>query len=322
MDLTVVMYHYVRNLTSSRYPRIKALPVEVFEAQLENLVKYYVPCSLEQVIMAVKGQEELPPKACLLTFDDGFIDHYLTVFPALIKRELTGVFFLPAKPIEERKVLDVHKIHFILATVENPSILVNEILTALRRYRSSDHSMEPAEELYLNYANADEYDSAEIVFVKAILQRVLPNSIRSEMIDSLFAKYVQVDERTFANELYMNVDQIKCMARYGMSIGGHGYNHLWFDSLDLREQEMEIERTRSFLSEVCDNSLESWAIAYPYGSYNRDTLDILRRAGCTIGFTARPGIIKDLARPLELARVDTRDVTFESVVMNAARGSV
>ncbi|HIE82956.1 MAG TPA: polysaccharide deacetylase, partial [Dehalococcoidia bacterium] len=69
----------------------------------------------------------LPSNACWLTFDDGFSDHYRTVFPILAKREISGTFFAPAGPLLERCVLDVHKIQFILAGTRNVSGIVSLI---------------------------------------------------------------------------------------------------------------------------------------------------------------------------------------------------
>ena len=34
-------------------------------------------------------------------------------------------------------------------------------------------------------------------------------------------------EEAFSRELYMSMDQIKCMVDCGMHIGSHGYDHYW-----------------------------------------------------------------------------------------------
>ena len=39
--LTVVMYHYVRDLKNSKYPALKGLDVQLFEEQILYLKKYY-----------------------------------------------------------------------------------------------------------------------------------------------------------------------------------------------------------------------------------------------------------------------------------------
>ncbi len=74
--LTIVMYHYVRDLRHSRYPEIKGLQTELFEQQIAYIARRYNPISAYDLIEAVVGGEELPPKAILLTFDDAYIDHF------------------------------------------------------------------------------------------------------------------------------------------------------------------------------------------------------------------------------------------------------
>ena len=91
--LTIINYHYVRDLSRTRYPQIKGLPTQRFEGQLDYITKHYTVCSVGQVVSALKGEDQLPPYPCLLTFDDGLVDHYVTVFPRLEERGIIGSFF-------------------------------------------------------------------------------------------------------------------------------------------------------------------------------------------------------------------------------------
>ena len=79
-------------------------------------------------------------------------------------------------------------------------------------------------------------------------------------------KYVSDDEASFSRELYMSVDQIKCMSRNGMYIGSHGYNHYWLNALPAEKQEQEIDKSLQFLSSV-DAPTDDWMMAYPYGAF-------------------------------------------------------
>ena len=121
--LTIVMYHYVRDLPRTRYPRIKGRTIEEFEGQLDYIQRHYTVTTTRAVIEASRGGRPLPSNACLLTFDDGFLDHYTTVFPRLLARGLSGSFYPPAVVARGGRVLDVHKIHFILAATEDLSLI-------------------------------------------------------------------------------------------------------------------------------------------------------------------------------------------------------
>ena len=54
--LTVVMYHYVRDLQNSRFPEIKGCDVRLFKEQVGYIKKHYTPVTVEEVIAAKNGE--------------------------------------------------------------------------------------------------------------------------------------------------------------------------------------------------------------------------------------------------------------------------
>ena len=91
------MYHYIRPIKDSPYPLIKGLELEEFKAQLNFLEKNYKIITMEALIKFVKKDISLPKNSCLLTFDDGYKDHYLYVFPELKKKRNSRIFLSSAK---------------------------------------------------------------------------------------------------------------------------------------------------------------------------------------------------------------------------------
>ena len=112
--LTIVMYHYVRDLRHSAYPELKGLSTDAFEGQIQYIKRHYNVISGPELMDAIVESAPLPPCPLLLTFDDGYIDHFTEVFPVLDRENLPGCFFPPAKCILEHKVLDVNKVHYII----------------------------------------------------------------------------------------------------------------------------------------------------------------------------------------------------------------
>ena len=112
--LYIVMYHYTRDLKNSRYPEIKGLDLELFREQINYLKDNFSVVTMEEVINAAEGYNELPDNAVLLTFDDGYIDNYTYAFPILEEAKVQGSFFIPGKTFSEHQLLDVNKIHYIL----------------------------------------------------------------------------------------------------------------------------------------------------------------------------------------------------------------
>ena len=128
--VTIVMYHFVRDLKHSRFPEIKGLSTDKFKEQIDYIKKHYTPIKIEDLIeVRHNGHRDLPRNAILLTFDDGYIDHFNNVFPILDENKIQGSFFPPAKAITQKKVLDVNKIHFVLATVADKGKIIDTIFS-------------------------------------------------------------------------------------------------------------------------------------------------------------------------------------------------
>ena len=106
--LTIVMYHYVRELPLTRYPNIKGLKTTQFKAQLDYLRTHYVFVTRAQCLAALHGGPPLPTNAVVLTFDDGYLDHYTDVFPLLNQYGIEGWFFPPVRTIRYGEVLGVN----------------------------------------------------------------------------------------------------------------------------------------------------------------------------------------------------------------------
>jgi len=306
--LTVVMYHYVRDLPNTRYPKIKALRTDQFELQLDHIARTYEVVALADVVQAAQGGPSLPQSACLLTFDDGLADHYETVFPRLRSRSMPGAFFPPGLAIVERVLLDVHKIHFILAAAHDQRAVAASMLEQLDRMRERRALLPTAQELRAAYEHEDRFDTPEVVLIKGALQFGLPADARSELVDALFAAFVPDDEHELARELYLDVAQLRELVHSGMAVGGHGWEHLWLGTLPRSQQAREIRKTVGLLEHVYESTPSCWTMCYPYGSYDEHTLELVREHGGALGLTTQADVARSLSRPLEIARLDTNDL--------------
>ena len=124
--LYISMYHYTRDIVHSRYPQIKGLDTNLFRQQIEYMKNNFNIVTMEQVIDAVEGKSELSEKALLLTFDDGYIDNYTFAFPILEEFGIQGSFFIPGKTFTTHQLLDVNKIHYILASAGSLTVEYQE----------------------------------------------------------------------------------------------------------------------------------------------------------------------------------------------------
>ncbi len=310
--LTVVMYHYVRDLKNSRYPEIKGCDVHFFKEQVAFLKKHYNIVTIEQLLDTYYNNSSLPPKAVLLTFDDAYKDHFEYVFPILTHEHIQGAFYTPVKAVMEHTVLDVNKIHFILASTPTECMnkLLYEIKLQLDKYREEYH-LETYDYYFEKLAVANRFDTKEVIFVKRLLQVELKEELRKKITGDIFEKIVGIDESAFSRELYMSIDQIKCMVDCGMHIGSHGYDHYWLSSLPKEKQEFEIAKSIEFIDMVGGDA-KNWTICYPYGDYNQDTIDLLKQHGCKMGLCTKVDVAtlgSDIPDSIfKLPRLDVNDL--------------
>jgi peptidoglycan/xylan/chitin deacetylase (PgdA/CDA1 family) len=307
-NVTIVMYHYVRDLEHSRFPAIKGLSVERFCRQLDYIQSRFTPIAVEDLVGALSpAKKELPANPILLTFDDGYSDHFTNVFPLLDARGIQACFFPPVQSVLEHKVLDVNKIQFILAAVSDVGSLVDQVFSSLSEF-GTKYPLRTKEAYYHAIPEQHRYDSRDVTVLKRLLQRELPEPVRAEIVRRLFAEHVTTDESSFACELYMSVDQIACLRRHGMHIGSHGNTHAWLDRLSPDAQVVEVDQSLEFLQTLGVGRNE-WTMCYPYGGFNDSLLHVLQTRHCQLGFTAAPRIADlDVDDRLTLPRIDTNDL--------------
>ena len=93
----ILMYHYVSPLPEDADDIRIDLTVEpdLFRAHLQYLSEAgYSTISLYELHDALLTGSRLPEKPVVLTFDDGYLDHYTQVFPLLQAHGFTATFFI------------------------------------------------------------------------------------------------------------------------------------------------------------------------------------------------------------------------------------
>lgn len=299
----VIMYHYVREINKSNYPNLKGLEYKLFVKQINYFLKKFNILSYENFVEII-NKKKIPKKpSILLTFDDGYLDHYEYVFPFLNKKKVEGIFYPPKKAIENKTVLDVNKIHFILEKEQNRKKILNEIINDLKK----ENLIKYLEKNLENINTHSRFDDKETVMIKRLLQHFLPSNMREKILNSLFKKIVNEEINQFSKKLYMNKNHIKEMSKNNMTFGSHGTYHKWLEYLDFSQQKKEIKESLNFLKK--NTFQKEFSFCYPYGSYNKNTLKILKRLKINFSFTTSPGFLSknNIKDNLYLPRFDTND---------------
>lgn len=302
MALTVLTYHYVRELNLTRNAGLHGLNRSDFEGQIAYLAKHYTFISVEAYLSHLYDLEPVPSNSVLLTFDDGYLDHFTNVLPVLEHFEAKGAFFVPVRSARDRRVLDVNKFHFVLDAA-NSSVLIED----LRHFvdvNSEVAELLPWDDYKSRWAIANQFDDADTRFLKNMLQRGLPLELRHAAIDELYQAHVDLPEPVLAEELYMRPDQLRALLKWGHHVGAHGDRHVWLNDIDHDMLVQELRSSRQFLEELGVGA-DRLTIGYPYGGVNREVCEMARAAGFHLGFTVEEGIVQSDSEPMALPRLDT-----------------
>ena len=88
LRVPILVYHNIQSAAEGRAVRGADLTMrpEVFAAQMQYLKDHQIPVvSFGALVEALEGKRTLPPKAVVITFDDGRVNQYEFAYPVLKK---------------------------------------------------------------------------------------------------------------------------------------------------------------------------------------------------------------------------------------------
>jgi peptidoglycan/xylan/chitin deacetylase (PgdA/CDA1 family) len=309
---TILMYHYVRDTAASPFPGLMALAPAAFEAQLDWLAARYDLIGLEALEAAILEGRPLDRDAALLTFDDGFVDHYEVVLPRLRARGLAGVFFLAGAVMEPRPaLLNVHATHFLVERLGAAAFAA-----AVRDRLTTAHPGDAA-----RWAGIYRLEGGDDRAAKRLLNYEVPFDEADRILDALFREHVG-DPEVFADSLYLSRRMVGEMAAAGMRFGFHTHRHRVLARLDAAGQAREVGGGVARIREWTGQ--DTVPFCYPYGrpvTYDATTLDLLAREGYSLGFTTvRRTVEPARVGRFEVPRFDTNDLPPRGTMTAGAAG--
>jgi peptidoglycan/xylan/chitin deacetylase (PgdA/CDA1 family) len=166
------MYHKVND----RWPNPATVPTAVFDEQMRLLRDLaYTPVTLEAVRDHYLEGAPLPPKAVLITFDDGYRDNLENALPVLERYGYPAVVFVPIGYLDDGRPLP-HEEPLLRLGVRNPTVRWAELAELeARGMRVESHGIahRPLSELSLDEA------LREIVLSKLRLEERLGREVEA-----------------------------------------------------------------------------------------------------------------------------------------------
>lgn len=122
--------------------------------------------------------------------------------------------------------------------------------------------------------------------------------------------------KKFYSKLFFSDKDLRNLNKLGHTIGLHSHSHpTLMEKLDYSDQEKEYKKCFSIISKILGKSGDTIKhMSHPCGSYNEDTLQILKKLGIELGFKQIMTIEKEKGMSkinnsfLEIARQDHADI--------------
>ena len=265
-SLTVVMFH--RTL-SPEDPRWKTcdpdytLATSWLEQSLAFFRKHYNVVSLAQVLASRRTGEALPPRALLITFDDGWADNADYALPALQRAGLPALLFVVADAVGTQQPFFQER---LIAAWRREAVRVAELAAAL-----------PAAD-----ATAPSFEES-IAGLRALIARLeaLDAGTRERVLAPFMAK---LDDGL---RHMVTVDELHRLEAGGIALGLHGKTHTPMRLASDLDAELSGARA-SLARQLGESGPGAVSMSFPHGSFDDAIAHRAREAGYELMFTSVP----------------------------------
>jgi len=265
--LRVLTYHRVDKPNTHPWmdPGLISASPEVFEAQMKYLTSNYQPVSAADVVNAyvTGGQNTLPSRAVLVTFDDAYCDFEQHAWPVLKQYRLPAILFVPTgfPDHPERSfwwdsIFDaVHRTSIREVNTPIGNLPLSTMVERDQAYRSLK-----------NYLKSLPHEAATAIVEQTCTGLgVQPHSNRVLSWVSL---------RVLSNE--------------GLTLGAHTRNHPIMSHSTADQLQDEVSGSVADLRDRIGITPQTFA--YPSGMHNDDAVNAVESAGLKLAFTTGRGI--------------------------------
>lgn len=299
------MYHYVRDLPRTAFPRIRGMLTSDFVQQVRDLKGRYEMASIESALAFLNGGYQPSRDLCLLTFDDGLKEHWTECTPVLADNGVQGLFFLITGCMEEQRVAPVHMNHFLMASLE-----FGEYKGAFLKRLNELSAQSGADLDTVDLAVATRrypWDTPATAQFKSFFNFHLEAGLRDQVVRQMFVEYLGGEE-AFSRDLYASWEEARQMRQAGMILGGHSHQHKSLSGVSENELDGDLRDCRRLL-DFHLTPQPVWPFCYPYGkkdSYTGQAVRLLQDLKFSCAFSTESGDNRPGAPLYSIQRVDCK----------------
>ncbi len=313
----ILLYHRVAEAISD--PWSLAVKPAHFAQHLEVINKRARVLSVKELVAAI-ADNNLPRRAVVITFDDGYADNLLNAKPLLEKNDCAAtVFVTTGFAGSDREFWWDELDRLFLQPGALPSNLHLTIDTKNYRWDLGEAARYGESAFYTNERwrawQKDDPCSRQLLYRSLWeLLHPLPEGERQRVRDDLIS-WAGADKSPRATHRSLSSDELRELAEGGLiEIGCHTVTHPKLASLAVNSQRDEISQSKSTLEELLDRRIKSFA--YPYGrpcDYTAETVAVVKEAGFDSACSTANGLVSRRSNPFELPRFQAPDVNGEAL---------
>ena len=276
--LTVVMFHRTLPPGDPRWESCDpdyTLSENLFAASLVFFKQHYHVVSMDDVLSAHRDGTGLPPRALLITFDDGWLDNVDYALPALRKAGLPAVMFVAADAVGSRQPFYQER---IIAGWRLGRLVMNDLADTL---------------VAQGGARPDRDGIAGLRQLIAQLER-LPPAPRRAVLER------HADSLGDDLQHMIDAEDLPRLRARGVELGLHGKSHVPMTRAE--DLDAELTGARQAMAQML-GPLEGTASAagatmsFPHGAFDDAIAARARAAGYTLLFTSVPVLNRVGSRP-------------------------
>tara|TARA_B100000767_G_scaffold275616_1_gene313734 strand:- start:1122 stop:2093 length:972 start_codon:yes stop_codon:yes gene_type:complete len=257
--------------------------------------------------------KKLKEKEVCLTFDDAIKCQIDVALPVLEELKIKSFFFVYSSIFDGKPDnLEIFR-YFRMNYFQNVDEFYKSFYQALGKdlnffFKDNNDKIEATKIKFPNYSIED------IKF--RLVRDIFLTKIYYEKTMFLMIEEKKFNYKNFFKKLFFQKDDLIKLDNLGHLIGLHSHNHpTLLEKLNFDEQKYEYEKCLSSISNILNKPKnEIKCMSHPCGSYNHDSIDILKELGIELGFkqimTIEPekGMKKINNSFLEIARQDHAEI--------------
>ena len=262
------------------------ISAKTFRKQLRKLKKHFNVIAPEDALAWLQGERALPPRAVLLTCDDGLLNNLTEMLPILREEELKCLFFATgASAEEERSMLWYEELFLLFWQAGLPAA---RRAGRPQRFEISRGGISIRGELGATRGQkqATWWNVVkQLSQVDAETRRLGLSDLRAQLASNAWRGFDAQDPISCRRYGFMTRQELLQLADAGMTIGAHSISHPILAQLPIELARTEIAESRIRLEGLLKRKV--WAFAYPFGdaqSVTPQVLELPAKAGYAAAF--------------------------------------